>query len=199
MLPLVRTPQLYADMAMRGVRRHRILVDTASARVPRVGEIRTHPLVRSRSGPPCDSIVAQRLDTDHVMNAIRLFLVDDEPHVRRGLRMRLEMEPDFEIVGESGDAPGALAGVRTSHPDVVLLDIELLGLDGIQAAADLARLAPESAVVMVSLRDDPGTRAAARAAGASAFVGKHEIDFALTRAIRSAAAERRAMTKDAPM
>jgi DNA-binding NarL/FixJ family response regulator len=130
------------------------------------------------------------------MNAIRLFLVDDEPHVRRGLRMRLEMEPDFEIVGESGDGHLAIAGVRAVRPDVVLMDIELPGQDGIRATAELAATSPGTAVVMVSMRDDPATRAEARAAGAAAFVGKHEIDFALTRAIRAAAGGARGRAKD---
>jgi DNA-binding NarL/FixJ family response regulator len=121
------------------------------------------------------------------MNAIRLYLVDDEPHVRRGLRMRLEMEPDFEIVGESGDSAGAITGITATRPDVVLMDIELPGQDGIRTTASLSKTLPETAVVMVSMRDDPATRAQAREAGAAGFVGKHEIDFALTRAIRSAA------------
>jgi pilus assembly protein CpaE len=115
--------------------------------------------------------------------------------------MRLEMEPDFEIVGESGDGHGAVAAVQAVRPDVVLMDIELPGQDGIRATAELTATAPESAVVMVSMRDDPATRAEARAAGAAAFVGKHEIDFALTRAIRSVAggAANRAQDRKAPM
>lgn len=158
-----------------------------------------HPsLVRGASLPLRDSIPALPFDTGVVMNAIRLFLVDDEPHVRRGLRMRLEMEPDFEIVGESGDGPTALTGVRETQPDVVLIDIELPGQNGIRTATGLAALAPAVAIVMVSLRDDPATRASARAAGAAAFVGKHEIDFALTRAIRFAAARRAGMREARP-
>lgn len=115
--------------------------------------------------------------------------------------MRLEMEPDFEIVGESGDGHLAVQGVQAARPDVVLMDIELPGQDGISATAELTSTAPDTKVVMVSMRDDPATRAEARAAGAAAFVGKHEIDFALTRAIRSVAggAARHTQDREAPM
>lgn len=159
----------------------------STVRFPRLGELGDTSLVPPHHGPLRDSIAAPLLDTDLVMNAIRLFLVDDEPHVRRGLRMRLEMEPDFEIVGESGDGYGAVSGVLAAQPDVVLMDIELPGQDGLRAASQLAATTPETKVVMVSMRDDPATRAEARAAGAAAFIGKHEIDFALTRAIRAVA------------
>jgi DNA-binding NarL/FixJ family response regulator len=124
------------------------------------------------------------------MRTIRLFLVDDEQHVRRGLRMRLEMERDFEVVGEAGDACAAIAGVLDTRPDVVLMDIAMPGKDGVAIIADL-RAVSACSVVMVSMQDDPVTRARAMAAGAAGFVGKHEIDTALTRAIRSAGNRRR--------
>jgi DNA-binding NarL/FixJ family response regulator len=120
------------------------------------------------------------------MNTIRLFLVDDEPQVRQGLRMRLEMEPDFEVVGEAGDGGTALPAVTEARPDVVLMDIEMPGKDGISITAELRTAAPGSAVVIVSMQDDPATRARAQVAGAVGFVGKHEIDSALTHAIRAA-------------
>lgn len=111
------------------------------------------------------------------------------------------MEPDFEIVGESGDGHLAVGSVLDARADVVLMDIELPGQDGISATAQLTSSAPAIKVVMVSLRDDPATRAEARAAGAAAFVGKHEIDFALTRAIRAVAegALHKAPDRETPM
>jgi two-component system response regulator DesR len=121
------------------------------------------------------------------MNTIRIFLVDDEPQVRHGLRMRLEMEADFAVVGEADDGPGAIRGVSKARPDVVLMDIEMPGKDGIRVTTELRNIAPACAVVIVSLQDDPATKALAFAAGAAAFVGKHEIDAALTQAIRSTA------------
>jgi DNA-binding NarL/FixJ family response regulator len=119
------------------------------------------------------------------MKRIRLFLIDDEPQVREGLRMRLGMESDFDVVGEADDAMSALAAIRTARPDVVLTDIHMPGGDGMGLVADLT--AEGCSVVMVTMQDDAGTRARAAAAGAAGFVGKHEIDSALTHAIRSAA------------
>jgi DNA-binding NarL/FixJ family response regulator len=123
------------------------------------------------------------------MKRIRLFLVDDEPQVRRGLRMRLEMEDDFLVVGDASDGAAAIAKVAEERPDVVLMDVQMPDCDGIAVARKMRAAAPASAVIIVSMQDDAGTRARAFAAGAAGFVGKHEIDVALTTAIRNAAAQ----------
>jgi DNA-binding NarL/FixJ family response regulator len=120
------------------------------------------------------------------MKTIRLFLLDDEPQVRQGLRMRLDMEPDFDVVGEAGDGLTALDAIRQTQPDIVLTDIQMPGPDGISLVPELRSAGCR--VVMVSMEDDAATRARAASAGADGFVGKHEIDSALTQAIRSAAA-----------
>jgi DNA-binding NarL/FixJ family response regulator len=124
------------------------------------------------------------------MHEIRLFLVDDERHVREGLRMRLGMEPDIVVVGEAADGASALAQIAALQPDVVLMDVNLPGVDGISATARLRERFPGCAVVMLSMHDDSGTRERARLAGAREFVGKHDIDSRLTGAIRSAALNR---------
>jgi DNA-binding NarL/FixJ family response regulator len=121
------------------------------------------------------------------MKRIRLFLVDDERHVRQGLRMRLGMEPDIVVVGEAADGASAIDQIPATQPDVVLMDVNLPGLDGIAAAARLRDVSPGCAVVMLSMHDDSRTRERARLAGAHEFVGKHDIDTALTSAIRAAA------------
>jgi DNA-binding NarL/FixJ family response regulator len=120
------------------------------------------------------------------MNEIRLFLVDDEPLVRRGLRMRLGMELDFLIVGEAGDPRSAIEAIGRERPDVVLMDIQMSDTDGIAMTAEVGEIAPSTRVIIVSMQDDASTRQRAFAAGAVAFVGKHEIDSELTDAIRSA-------------
>ena len=121
------------------------------------------------------------------MNQIRLFLVDDEHHVRQGLRMRLGMEPDMTVVGEASDGGSAIDAVSMMEPDVVLMDIHMPVLDGIEATAALRDVAPGCAVVMLSMHDDAETRARAREAGAAGFVAKHEIERTLAATIRSAA------------
>ena len=161
-----------------------------AARIPHAGEIPHHPEVAAGSRRPLDSARAPGADTGYVMETIRLFLVDDEKTIRQGLRMRLEMESDFEVVGEAADGLSALANIPQALPDVVLMDVELPGIDGICAAKELRLAAPACAVVMLSMHDDVATRTRASAAGAIHFVAKHEIDAVLTNAVRSAASRR---------
>jgi CheY-like chemotaxis protein len=118
---------------------------------------------------------------------IRLLLVDDQPQVRRGLMMRLALEPDVEIVGECGDAESAIELARSLRPDVVIMDVELPGMDGIDATRTLRTALPRTAIVMLSLHDDNDTVARAKAAGAACFVAKHRMEGPLLAAIRDAA------------
>ena len=67
---------------------------------------------------------------------ITILLVDDQPLMRSGLRMRLELEPDLAVIGEAGDGAAALALARETHPQVVIMDIEMPIMDGITATAD---------------------------------------------------------------
>jgi two-component system response regulator NreC len=124
------------------------------------------------------------------MKTIRVYLVDDERLVRDGLRMRLGMERDLNVVGEAADGESALRDAPAACPDVIVIDVELPYIDGIETARELRESVPESAVVMLSMHDDPGTRARAAASGAAAFVSKHADDVALLEAIRMAASQR---------
>ncbi len=101
--------------------------------------------------------------------------------------MRLELEPDFTVVGEAGDGRAAVAMARLLSPTVVLMDVEMPAMDGITATEELRAASPGCAVVMLSLYDDPATRARASAAGAAAFVSKCRMDETLLDAIRGAA------------
>ena len=117
---------------------------------------------------------------------ITLLLVDDQVTVRKGLRMRLALEPDMTVLGEAGDATSALALIPALAPDVVVMDVELPDGNGIDVTAALQTAAPHSAVVVLSLHDDGATRTRALAAGATAFVAKHQPDGVLLDAIRQA-------------
>jgi DNA-binding NarL/FixJ family response regulator len=120
---------------------------------------------------------------------IRLLLVDDQPAVRRGLRMRFALESDLEVVGEAGDATEAILLARALRPAVVLMDVEMPGVDGIAAIAALRQAAPHSTVVIFTLYDHAAVRARAREAGAAAFVAKHQTEETLLAAIRRATVE----------
>jgi len=121
------------------------------------------------------------------MNIIRLLLVDDEAAIRRGLRMRLELEPDMEVVGEAENGAAALEQARRLAPAVVLMDVQMPGMNGIDATREMRAQAPRTAVVVLSMFDDAETQSRARDAGASAFVAKQGIDSSLLEAIRHAA------------
>lgn len=115
---------------------------------------------------------------------IRLLLVDDQKNVRRGLRMRLELEPDIEVVGEADNGELALDQVESLRPDVVLMDVEMPSMDGITATESLKAVKASCSVVMLSLYDDAVTRDRARKAGAKAFVAKHQMEQSLMATIR---------------
>jgi DNA-binding NarL/FixJ family response regulator len=131
-------------------------------------------------GTRCDKPVA---DEDIV---IKILLVDDQPSVRRGLRMRLALEPDVTVVGEADDGARALDLVSELHPDVVVMDLEMPGMDGMAATAALHSSSAGPPVVILSLYDDAETRKQALSAGAVGFVGKCEAGQALLAAIRQA-------------
>ena len=118
---------------------------------------------------------------------ITLLLVDDEPAVRQGLKMRLALEPDMTIVGEADDGAAALEQVEEVHPTVVIMDIAMPGVNGIEATNRLQECCPNTAVVILTLHDHPEMRELARTAGARSLVGKQEEPDALIRAIRAAA------------
>ncbi|MBA2277039.1 MAG: response regulator transcription factor [Chloroflexia bacterium] len=126
---------------------------------------------------------------------ITLLLVDDQPTTRLGLRMLLGLEPDITVVGEAGDGGAALDLARTLKPDVIVMDVAMPGMDGIAATWALRTVAPNSAVVILSLQDDAATRKRARDAGAFAFVAKHQQHTALLGELRQAAAMRHVSQK----
>lgn len=119
---------------------------------------------------------------------IRLIVADDQETVRTALRVQLGLEPDLEVVGEADDGTTALALAETLHPHVVLMDIRMREMDGLSATRTLRELSPHIRVVILTLYDDPSTKARAKEAGAVGFVGKHEQCEALVEALRRAAA-----------
>jgi DNA-binding NarL/FixJ family response regulator len=119
-----------------------------------------------------------------VKNRTRLLVVEDEARVRRGLVMRLALEPDIEVVGEARDGAEAVAQAQALKPDIVVIDLNLPGMDGFQVIRLLSAVLPAGRVLAVSVSDDMTARRAATAAGAEAFVAKQEGPNRLLAAIR---------------
>ncbi|RDI22027.1 LuxR family two component transcriptional regulator [Pseudacidovorax intermedius] len=119
---------------------------------------------------------------------VRLFLVDDHPLVRDGLRARLEALPGLRIVGEAGSAAEALAQVDAARPDLMLVDVGMKDMNGIELAALLlARPAPPH-VVMLSMYDNPEYVQRALQAGAQGYVLKDAPASEIVAAIEAVAA-----------
>lgn len=119
--------------------------------------------------------------------SIRLLLVDDHVVVRGGLRMLLEGEADLEIVGEAASASEALNQVSHLKPDVILMDIGLPDMSGIEATHEVKRLYPRIAVIALTIHEDEEYFFKMLEAGASGYVPKRAAPEELITAIRVAA------------
>jgi two-component system response regulator NreC len=117
---------------------------------------------------------------------ITLLLVDDDCSIRAGLRMRLSLEADLEVVAEAVDGLEGVQIARQLQPDVILVDLTMPRLDGLTAMEGLRAVAPNSAIVLLTMHDNVVIRERVRRAGAAAFVIKQEGDAALLAAIRGA-------------
>ncbi|UYQ61388.1 response regulator [Streptomyces peucetius] len=116
---------------------------------------------------------------------IRVLLVDDHQVVRRGLRTFLEVQDDIEVVGEAGDGAEGVALTEELRPDVVLMDVKMPGMDGIEALRKLRELANPAKVLIVTSFTEQRTVVPALRAGASGYVYKDVDPDALAGAIRS--------------
>jgi two-component system, NarL family, response regulator DesR len=118
------------------------------------------------------------------VTAIRLLLADDQSLVRGALAALLDLEPDFEVVAEVGRGDEVVAAAERTSPDVVLLDVEMPGLDGVSAARALHAAYPTTRILMVTTFGRPGYLRQAMAAGASGFVVKDTPARQLADAVR---------------
>jgi DNA-binding NarL/FixJ family response regulator len=117
---------------------------------------------------------------------IRVLLADDEALVRAGLRTILAAAPDMQVVAEAADGREAVAVARAERPDVALLDIRMPVLDGLSAAAELARTVPATAVIMLTTFSEDAYIAEALECGVSGFLLKTGDPHELMAAIRAA-------------
>jgi DNA-binding NarL/FixJ family response regulator len=128
---------------------------------------------------------------------IRVLLVDDQSLLRMGFRLILEAEPDLEVVGEAADGATGVNMASSLHPDVVLMDVRMPGMDGIQATAAITASRSSKVLILTTYDLDQYVFAGLKA-GASGFLLKDAPPDELTSAIRTVAAGEAVLAPPAP-
>jgi NarL family two-component system response regulator LiaR len=118
--------------------------------------------------------------------AIRILLVDDHAVVREGLRGFLELQDDFEVVGEAGDGTEGVREAERLRPDVILMDLVMPGLDGVGAMRALRETLPETRVIVLTSFSEDDRLLPAIQAGAAGYLLKDAQPAELARAVRAA-------------
>jgi two-component system response regulator NreC len=116
----------------------------------------------------------------------KIVLADDHAVVRSGLHLLLDAEPDFEVVAEAGDVPGAARYVRAHRPDVLILDLNMPGASSLEAIPELREATPETQIVVLTMQNEPAFAREALRAGAVGYVLKEAADVELVQAVRMA-------------
>ncbi len=125
---------------------------------------------------------------DVAPDALSILIADDHAMVRSGLRILLDAEPGFTVVGEAGDVETALGCARAYRPAVVLLDLNMPGEPSLSAIPRFVESAPGTAVVMLTMQDEPAYAREALTAGASGYIIKSAPEGELVQAVRAVAA-----------
>ena len=137
------------------------------------------------NGEPLQSGGAER--PGEVSGTISVVLADDQALMRMGFRMVLEAEEDIAVVGEASDGTSALAQAKALHPDVILMDVRMPGMNGIEATERIARECPGTRVLILTTFDLDEYAFAGLRAGASGFLLKDTRPAELAEAIRTVA------------
>jgi two-component system response regulator NreC len=119
------------------------------------------------------------------MNSVRIVLADDHTVMRNGLRLLLERQPNLQVVGEAADGRQAVALTETARPDVVIMDIAMPNLNGIEAARQIVNQSPKTAIAILSMHSDESYVIRALKAGARAYLLKDSAEADLLAAVRA--------------
>ena len=119
------------------------------------------------------------------MAPIRVLLVDDHEVARRGIRSVLSSDANLDVVGETADGEEAVKKAKELHPTIVLLDISLPGISGIQAARQIRAVSPDSRIIFLSQHDSVSIAKDALSAGAQGYVVKSDAGLDLLTAIQA--------------
>jgi len=117
------------------------------------------------------------------MNPIRILLADDHTVVRKGLRLLLESQPGFRVIADAADGRAAVALAEEHSPDVVVMDVAMPNLNGIEAARQICAKLPHTAVVFLSMHSDESYVLKALKAGARAYLLKDSAENDLIQAV----------------
>jgi NarL family two-component system response regulator LiaR len=118
---------------------------------------------------------------------ISLLIVDDHKMVRQGLRHLLEAEPDFRVIGEAGDGPAGLRLTESLKPDVLITDLRMEEMDGIEVTRRARLCSPDTRIIVLTMHLEAGLAREALQAGASGYVIKSSAIDELNEAVRSVA------------
>ncbi len=119
------------------------------------------------------------------MNPVRIVLADDHTVMRNGLRLLLERQPNLKVVGEAADGRQAVALSESANPDVVIMDIGMPNLNGIEAARQIVSHNPRTAIAILSMHSDESYVIRALKAGARAYLLKDSAEADLLAAVRA--------------
>jgi DNA-binding NarL/FixJ family response regulator len=133
--------------------------------------------------------------SEYLTMAIRLMLADDHRMLREGLRRSMS-EEGFEVVGEAGDGEEAVRLAAEVRPDVILMDVSMPDVDGVEATRRIRDLLPDTRVIMLTMHPDQDVVAAALRAGAAGYLVKDCSTEEIAEAVRLAASDEAAMSAD---
>ena len=119
-----------------------------------------------------------------------IFIADDHPIFREGLRQLLEREPGFSVVGQAGDGPSALAAIEQLHPRIAVLDIDMPGMDGLAVAGAVRERRLPTAIVCLTMHKDARFLNTALNAGVMGYVIKDDALLEIVESVKSVAAGR---------
>ncbi len=119
------------------------------------------------------------------MDLIRVLIADDHPHFRDGLQALLLSASDLEVVGEAGDGEAAISLAADLQPDVILMDLNMPGVGGIEATRRILRTSPHIAILVVSMFEDDDSIFAALQAGARGYLLKGALKAEILRSLRA--------------
>jgi DNA-binding NarL/FixJ family response regulator len=124
------------------------------------------------------------------LSEVRILLADDHGVVRKGLRFLLEQQPGMTVTGEAGDGREAVRLAEELNPDVIVMDIAMPLLNGIEATAQILKRLPATGIIMLSMHSDEGYLVRALSAGAKGYLLKDSAEEDLVRAVQAVASGR---------